>query len=417
MIGSVPYVVLKNQNSAKRSEQDLHKDTIKPDIFWVGGIDWNLRNFHGYITQHGTTYNSYLIKDKHITLVDTVKHYLYDEMIERIKQVTDPKNIEYIISNHVEMDHSGSLPKLMELIPNAQIITSPNGLKGLKRHYKKDWDFKVVKTNDTLNIGKKTLQFVHIPMVHWPDSMVTYIADDKLLLPNDAFGQHIASTQRFDDEIDKSFLFDEAAKYYANIVMPYGGQVQKALDAISSLDIDMIAPSHGLIWRSLIPDIVNKYNQWSTYKSDDNALIIYDSMWGSTEKIAQALLQGLLEAGVPVSLKNLSINNRSDIITEVLNSKLILIGSPTLNNNMLPSMGGFLTYLKGLKPLKKIGFVFGSYGWGGQAVGQMEEIIKGLKWDLPFESINLNYIPDKDELKKVEKTGKKIVYYLKKRGE
>jgi flavorubredoxin len=417
MIGSVPYVVLKNQNSAKRSEQDLHKDTIKPDIFWVGGIDWNLRNFHGYITQHGTTYNSYLIKDKHITLVDTVKHYLYDEMIERIKQVTDPKNIEYIISNHVEMDHSGSLPKLMELIPNAQIITSPNGLKGLKRHYKKDWDFKVVKTNDTLNIGKKTLQFVHIPMVHWPDSMVTYIADDKLLLPNDAFGQHISSTQRFDDEIDKSFLFDEAAKYYANIVMPYGGQVQKALDAISSLDIDMIAPSHGLIWRSLIPDIINKYNQWSTYKSDDNALIIYDSMWGSTEKIAQALLQGLQEAGVPVSLKNLSINNRSDIITEVLNSKLILIGSPTLNNNMLPSMGGFLTYLKGLKPLKKIGFVFGSYGWGGQAVGQMEEIIKALKWDLPFESINLNYIPDTDELKEVEKTGKKIGNYLKKRGE
>lgn len=199
--------------------------------------------------------------------------------------------------------------------------------------------------------------------------------------------------------------------------MPYGGQVQKALDALASLEIDMIGPSHGLIWRSHIPEIIKKYNQWSSYESNKKALIVYDSMWGSTEKIAQSLLKGLQEAGIPTTFRNLNSNHKSDIITEVLNSKLILIGSPTLNNNMLPSMGGFLTYLKGLRPQRKIGFVFGSYGWGGQAVSQMEQILKDLKWDLPVEGINLNYIPDEEELKMVEKTGNKLGNYLNKKGE
>jgi flavorubredoxin len=200
----------------------LNKIKIKPDIYWVGAIDWDLKNFHGYVTQRGTTYNSYLIMDKKITLVDTVKHYKFDEMITRLKEITDPKKIDYIVSNHVEMDHSGSIPKLLEICPNAKIITSIKGEKGLKRHYKKDYNFQVVNSGDTLNIGKKTLHFVYIPMVHWPDSMVTYIPSDKLLMPNDAFGQHIASSERFDDEMEWGILKEEAAKYYANIVMPYG---------------------------------------------------------------------------------------------------------------------------------------------------------------------------------------------------
>jgi len=391
----------------------LNKVEIKPDIYWVGGIDWDIRNFHGYSVQRGTTYNSYLIIDKKVTLVDTVKHYLYEEMLSRIKEIIEPSKIDYIISNHVEMDHSGSIQKLLEVAHNAKIITSTRGEKGLKRHYKKDWDFKVVKSGDTLNIGKRTLHFVHIPMVHWPDSMVTYIPTDKLLLPNDAFGQHIATSERFDDEIDWGILKEEAAKYYANIVMPYGGQVEKALEELSGLEIDMIAPSHGIIWRSQIPKILGEYIKWAQNETDEKALIIYDSMWGSTEKMAYKLMDGILEAGIPVTMKNLKNNHISDIITDVISSRLVLLGSPTLNNTMLPTMGGFLTYLKGLKPKNRIGFVFGSYGWGGQAVGEIENILKDLSWDMPVESININFVPDEKELEDVKKTGNKLGKYVK----
>jgi flavorubredoxin len=387
----------------------LKKIQIKPDIYWVGGIDWNLRNFHGYSTKRGTSYNAYLIIDKKITLVDTVKHYLFDEMLARIKEIVDPIKIDYIVSNHVEMDHSGSILKILEHYPNATVITSTRGEKGLRLHYKKELNFKVVKSGDTLNIGKRTLHFVHIPMVHWPDSMVTYIPSDKLLLPNDAFGQHIATIERFDDEIEWGILKEEATKYYANIVMPYGDQVKNALDAISSLDIDMIAPSHGIVWRSLIPDILKEYTKWANYETENKALIVYDSMWGSTEKIAFAIAEGIEETGIPIIIRNLKSTDISDIITDVISSKYILLGSPTINNTMLPSMGRFLTYLKGLRPRNRIGFVFGSYGWGGQAVGEIEKILKELHWELPEESININYIPNEDDLNNAKKIGKNLI--------
>ncbi|MEA3559783.1 MAG: FprA family A-type flavoprotein, partial [Candidatus Thermoplasmatota archaeon] len=320
---------------------------IKPGIFWVGGIDWDLRDFHGYKTQRGSTYNAYLIIDEKITLVDTVKHYLFDEMLARIKTIIDPSKIDYIVSNHVEMDHTGGLPKLLEIAKKAKIITSQNGEKGLRRHYKKDWDFQVVKTGDTLDIGRRTLHFVNIPMVHWPDSMVTYVAEDKLLLPNDAFGQHIATSERFDDELGLDIIWEEAAKYYANIVLPYGSQVVKALDIVETLDVDMIGPSHGIIWRSHIPKLLREYRKWATHETENKALIIYDTMWDSTRKMAHKLKEGLLESGFQVSMRCLKTNDISDIMTDVLTTKLILIGSPTLNNNMLPTMGAFLTYLKG----------------------------------------------------------------------
>lgn len=387
---------------------------IKPNIFWVGGIDWDIRNFHGYSTQRGTTYNAYLIMDERITLVDTVKHYLFDEMISRISDVVKPKKIENIVSNHVEMDHSGSLPKLLEIIPDATVITSTRGEKGLRRHFKKEWNFKVVQSGDALNIGNRKLHFVHIPMVHWPDSMVTYSPNDKLLLPNDAFGQHIASSERFDDELDWGILREEAAKYYANIVMPFGDQVKKALDSIKPLDIDMIAPSHGVIWRSNISKIVKEYSKWANYESDKKALIVYDSMWGTTEQMAYEIAEGLAASGINIKIRNLKTNHISDIITDVLDSKMILLGSPTLNNGFLPTMGGFLTYLKGLRPKKKIGFVFGSYGWGGQAVGEIEKIISELSWDMPYGSINLNYIPDNQEMLNLRNIGNKLGKYLKK---
>jgi flavorubredoxin len=390
----------------------LKKVEMKPDIYWVGGIDWDIRNFHGYSTRRGTTYNSYLIMDEKITLIDTVKHYLFEEMLTRIKEIVEPKKIDYIISNHVEMDHSGSLPKILELCPNATVITSTRGEKGLRRHYKKDWKYKVVKTGDTLDIGKRLLHFFEIPMVHWPDSMVTYIPTDKLLLPNDAFGQHIASSERFDDEIDWGILKEEAAKYYANIVMPYGGQVEKALEAISGFDINMIGPSHGIIWRSYISKIFNEYRKWAKYETDNKALIVYDSMWGTTEKIANKLKEGIEETGIPTTIRNLKTTHISDVITDVISSKMILLGSPTLNNTMLPSMGGFLTYLKGLRPKNRMGFVFGSYGWGGQAVGEIEKFLNDLSWDMPIESINLNFIPDQKELEEVKITGNKLGNYL-----
>ena len=387
----------------------LKKIQIKPEIYWVGGIDWNLRNFHGYSTNRGTTYNAYLIIDKKITLVDTVKHYLFDEMLARIKEIVDPSKIDYIVSNHVEMDHSGSILKMLEYCPNATVITSTRGEKGLRLHYKKDLKFKVVNSGDTVNIGKRTLHFVHIPMVHWPDSMVTYIPSDKLLPPNDAFGQHIATEERFDDELEWGILKEEAAKYYANIVMPYGDQVKKALETVDGLDINMIAPSHGIIWRSFIPKIMKEYKKWAGYETENKALIIYDTMWGSTEKIAYALAEGIEETGIPIIIRNLKNTDISDIMTDVNSSKYILFGSPTMNNTMLPSMGGLLTYLKGLRPKNRIGFVFGSYGWGGQAVGEIEKILNDLHWELPEKSIRINYIPDEADLNNAKKIGKKLV--------
>lgn len=386
----------------------LNKIEIKPNIYWVGGIDWDIRNFHGYLTQRGTSYNAYLIIDEKIVLVDTVKHYLFDEMLSRVKDIIDPSKIDYIVSNHVEMDHSGSLPKILAHTPNAKVITSTQGEKGLRRHYKKDWDFQVVKSGDTLDIGKRTLHFVHTPMVHWPDNMVTYIPKDKLLLPNDAFGQHIASSKRYDDEIGWDILREEASKYYANIVLPYGDQVKKALNALSGLEIDMIAPSHGIIWRSFIPKILEEYTKWSNHETENKALIVYDSMWGSTEKIAFMLGEGLKEEDTQVTIRNLKTNHISDVMTDLITTKMILIGSPTLNNGLLPSVGAFLTYIKGLRPRNRVGFAFGSFGWGGQAVGEIEKIMKELKWELPREGINMNYVPDDDELKKVKEIGKEL---------
>jgi flavorubredoxin len=386
----------------------LKKVELKQDIFWVGGIDWDIRNFHGYSTRRGTTYNSYLIKDEKITLIDTVKHYKFDEMISRIKEIVDPKKIDYIISNHVEMDHSGSLPKMQKLAPNAEIITSTRGEKGLKKHYKEKLNLKVVKSGEKLDIGKRTLHFVHIPMVHWPDSMVTYSPNDKILFPNDAFGQHIASSERFDDEIDWGILHEEAAKYYANIVMPFGDQVKKALDSVKDLEIEIIAPSHGIMWKTKIPDIIKEYKKWANYETEKKAVIIYDSMWESTEKLAYKLAEGFEENRIPATIRNLKKSHISDIITDVLTSKIICLGSPTLNNGMMPTMGEFLTYMKGLRPKNRIGFVFGSYGWGGQALKEIRKNIESLSWEFFEDNYNVNYVPNEEQLEKIKEIGKNL---------
>lgn len=374
---------------------------IKKGIHWVGAIDWDLRNFHGYLTQRGSTYNAYLIVDEKITLVDTVKHYMFDEMLERIKKVVDPAKIDIIVSNHVEMDHSGCLTKMLEICPKAVVVTSTNGEKGLKKHYDTSkWNLKAVNSGDTLNIGKRSLTFVHVAMVHWPDSMVTYIPEEKLLLPNDAFGQHVASNERFDDELGWDTAREEAAKYYANIVLPFGAQVTKALEAAATLDIDMIAPSHGVIWRKHIKDILPLYKKWAANETDDKAVVVFDTMWNSTKMIACAVREALEDKGIPAVPCDLKTTHISDVMTEVLSAKYIFVGSPTLNNGMLPTVAAFLTYMKGLAPKKRIGLAYGSYGWGGQSVGQIDDILKACGFQT-IESIKVQYIPSGTDLKAI----------------
>lgn len=381
---------------------------IKKGIYWVGAIDWDLRYFHGYITPRGSTYNAYLIKDEKTVLVDTVKHYKCEELLARVKDVVDPARVDYLVVNHIEPDHSGSFLKVLEAMPQLKIVTSPKAKKGLERYYKKELDCILVNSGDELNIGKRTLKFVHTPMVHWPDNMVTYIPEEKLLLPNDAFGQHIASAARFDDEMGWDIAIEEAGSYYANIVYPYGDQVNKALDIVGQLPIEMIAPSHGLIWRSYIPQLIANYRQWANHEAPRRALIVYDTMWGSTQKMATALQDGLESAGVPVTVRSLQTNHFSQIMPDVLHSRAVLIGSPTLNNGMLPTVSAFLTYLKGLRPRKKLGFVFGSYGWGGQGAKEAAAIIKELGWDIPVDLINTVYNPDESELEAVRQAGEKL---------
>ncbi len=375
---------------------------LSDNIFWVGGVDWDLRNFHGYVTQKGSTYNAYLIVDEKVVLIDTVKHYLKDEMLKRISTIIDPKKIDYIISNHVEKDHSGSIPALMEICPNAVILTSPNGEKGLKMHYKGDYKYQVMNSGDSFSTGKKTLQFVLTPMVHWPDNMVTYCPEDKILFSNDAFGQHIASYERFDDEYPIETILDEAKKYYANIVLPFGAQVQKALEQASKLDISMIAPSHGIIWRKHLDKILPLYNNWSKNNASEKAVIIFDSMWGSTTKIAEAIADAFECQDISFTLLDLQHNHISDIMTLLIDSRYICVGSPTLNNNMLPTVAAFLTYLKGLAPKNRIALAFGSYGWGGQSIQQVNDVLASCGFSM-LESIKVNYVPDVKQLEDISK--------------
>ncbi|MCJ7521664.1 MAG: FprA family A-type flavoprotein, partial [Dehalococcoidia bacterium] len=329
----------------------MSKVTLAKGVYWVGAVDWNIRNFHGYSTHVGTTYNSYLVVDEKIALIDTVKAPFYDEMLNRVKQIVDPEKIDYVVSNHVEMDHSGSLPMAMKDARNAKLITQEKfGEGGLRKTFHSDWPFETVKEGSELSLGKRKIVFIPTPMLHWPDSMCSYLVEDKILFSMDAFGQHIAHSSRFDDEIGLDVIMPEATKYYANILMPFGDLIVKAVDKLGGLDIGMIAPSHGVIWRSHLKDIVNAYASWGRGDSKNKALVIYDTMWGSTEKMAHALADGIISENVETRLYNLTQSDKSDIIKEVLDARVLLVGSPTLNNGIFPSVAGFLCYLKGLKP-------------------------------------------------------------------
>jgi flavorubredoxin len=374
---------------------------LKKGIYWVGAIDWDLRNFHGYLTQRGSTYNAFLIIDEKITLVDTVKDYLVDEMFERIAKVIDPSKIDYIISNHVEMDHSGGIPAVMEKAPNATIVASPNGVRGLKEHYGDTYTYQAVKNGDVLALGERNVNFVLTPMIHWPDNMVAYVPEEKLLFSNDAFGQHLASSERVDDEYPLDVIMEEARKYYANIVLPFGGQVQKALGDVGGLDIEMIAPSHGIVWKEHIPEIVAEYTKWASNETEKKAVICYDTMWGSTKKMAFAIQSVLEDEGYSTSIYNVSLTHISDIMTDLITAEYVCVGSPTLNNNMLPTVSAFVTYLKGLAPKKRKAIAFGSFGWNGVSMKHIGEALDSVGFDVRTVQ-KTKYIPFEEELTRIK---------------
>ncbi len=381
----------------------MNKVELKPGIYYVGVVDWHLRNFHGYSIHRGTTYNAYLVVDEKIALIDTVKAPFAGELLDRISEIIDPASIDYVISNHVEMDHSGAIPAVMEAAPKATLVTSdPSGLKGLKAHYGSDFEFQQVKAGDVISLGKRTLTFVATPMLHWPDNMVTYCPEEKILFSNDAFGQHFTSSRHFDDEVRLSEVMADARGYYANILMPYSAQAKKALAIVEGLDLELIAPSHGIIWRSHIKEILEAYRYFSEGTTEDTALVIFDSMWHSTEKMAHSIAEGFSRRGSTVRLLDLKENDLSDVVTEILTARYIAVGSPTLNNNILPNVAALLTYLKGLQPKNKKGFAFGSYGWGGQSTGIINQALGDLGFELLLEPVRINYLPTKEQLQELE---------------
>lgn len=378
-------------------------------VYWVGVIDWNIRDFHGYTTRRGTTYNAYLIVDKKVALIDTVKAPFFPEMMRRIAAVTEPSSIDYVISNHVEMDHSGSLPMLLEHAAKAELITSERfGEAGLEKHFHLARPMTAVKEGSELDLGGRKLTFVPIPMLHWPDSMVTYSPQDELLFSSDAFGQHLATSQRFDDEVDSGVLMQEAAKYYANILLPFSNLIPGAVKKLGGLDIKTIAPGHGVVWRADPARIVAAYADWGAGKVTKKALVIYDTMWGSTARMATAIAEAIAAEGVEVKLYSLTASDKSDIMTEVLDARAVLIGSPTLNNGMFPTVAEFLCYLKGLKPRGKLGAAFGSYGWGGGATTAVRQEMEQTGIEMVEPDLAVKWVPDETELAQCAELGKRL---------
>jgi anaerobic nitric oxide reductase flavorubredoxin len=389
---------------------------LSENIFWVGAVDWNIRHFHGftYSTHRGTTYNAYLIIDKKTALVDSVYTPFAEEMIENIREIIDPSKIDYVVANHVETDHSGAIGEILKLAPKAKVIGTARCKEGLQKHYFGNWDFQVVKTGEEISLGKRSLKFIEAPMLHWPDSMFTYIDKDTLLLPNDAFGQHLATSKRFDDEVDEKILMEEAAKYYANILWPFSQLVIRKIEEVQKLGlkISMIAPSHGIIWRGNPMKIVEAYLKWAKGEAEKKVLVVYDTMWGSTEKMAKAIVNGISSEGVEAMVFRLPFSDRGDIIGELLGAKGIVVGSSTINNGVLPTVAPFLEEMQGLRPRNKIAAAFGSYGWGGGAVKTIEESLEKASMEIVAPALTIKWVPDKDEIQKCFEFGKEFAKKL-----
>jgi len=393
---------------------------IRDSIYWVGAIDWSVRDFHGYVTPRGPTYNNYLLLDEDITLIDTVKFDFAEATLRCIENLIDPAKIKNVVINHIENDHASSLDRIMELAPHATIYITEKGKRGLDRFFDTShWKIQIVKTGDTLKTGRMTLQFIETPMLHWPDSMMTYIAEEKILFSQDAFGQHIAAAERYDDEYIKSVsaedLDDAVIEYYANILMPFGGLIRRKIEEIVKLglEIEMIAPDHGIIWRKDPRRVLQLYNEMAIGKADLSVAIIYDTMWHSTEEMTIPIAAGIRDGGVEVNVMKLRTTPTSVAIKEFWRSRGTLIGSPTLNNLMFPSVAEFLYHVRGLRPTNRIVGAFGSYGWGGGAVKEI--LAEGQKMGLEVvdPGIQITYRPSRSDEESCFEFGKSFAEQVK----
>lgn len=385
---------------------------IKNNVYWTGKIDWELRKFHGdeYSTFKGSTYNSYLVKEEKTVLIDTVWTPFAKEFVQNLAKEIDLSKIDYIIANHAEIDHSGALPELMRHIPDTPIYCTKNGLKSFKGHFHEDWNFNVIKTGDRLSLGSKELIFVEAPMLHWPDSMMAYLTEDNILFSNDAFGQHYASEFMFNDRVDQNELFNEALKYYANILTPFSPLVTRKINEFLSLDLplDIICPSHGVIWRDNPAQIVEQYLKWADNYKENQITIIYDTMWEGTRKMAENIAKGIREEDNTLNVKlfNVAKTDKNEIITEIFKSKAILIGSPTINRGILTSVAGLLEVIMGLKFTGKKAAAFGSFGWSGESPKIISDRLKDAGFDMIDEGIKINWNPDTQDIDKCRQYGK-----------
>jgi len=383
---------------------------ISEKVYWVGAIDWNIRDFHGYSTKRGTTYNAYLILSEKPTLIDTVKKEFYGEMMERISGVIDPKKIEIIISNHSELDHSGALPQTITATQAKEVYVSAMGMKDLTGHFHEDLKLKVVKTGDKIDVGGDTISFVEARMLHWPDSMFSYLEKENILFSNDVFGMHYATSKLFDDENDERIWMTQAEKYYANIILPYSDIVLRFLDQVKKMGLSplLIAPDHGFIWRKDPSRIVDLYAKWAAQTPNNKAVIIYDTMWGSTDLMARQIADGLRAGGSDVRLLSMHSNDRSKAALEILDASALIIGSPVLNSQIFPAMADVLCYLKGLRKKGLIGAAFGSYGWNGAPVDSLTKTLEEMGVEVVAPAVKSPFVPDENIKKSCFELGQLI---------
>ncbi len=382
---------------------------ITDKVYWVGAIDWAIRDFHGYATPRGTTYNAFLIIDEKITLIDTVKRPFMDELLSRISSIIDPRKIDYIVSNHSEMDHSGSLPEIIATVAPEKVLASKMGRKALFEHFGVEVD--EIESGEELKLGDLTLKFLETRMIHWPDSMFTYIPEEKLLFSQDAFGMHLATSERYADEIPLDIMRRESDTYYANIVLPYSPMVKNTIKKVGEmgLEIELLCPDHGPIWRSKdIAIILEWYNAYIEQKPTRKAVVLYDTMWGSTEKMARAIADGIAETGVEAKVINVRSTPRSEVMMQLLFAGALVVGSPTLNQAIFPTLADVLTYAKGLKPKNLIGAVFGSYGWSGEATAHLQAILEDMGVKIIAEPVKISYVPTTADLVECRAFGAKV---------
>ncbi|MDD4573054.1 MAG: MBL fold metallo-hydrolase [Sphaerochaeta sp.] len=386
------------------------KRLVKNNVSWVGKIDWELETFHGddYSINNGSSQNAYLIQEEKTVLIDTVWKPYEREFRENLEREIDLEKIDFIVMNHGEVDHSGALPYLMEKIPNTPIYCTANAVKSLVGQYHHpEWNFKVVKTGDSVDIGNgKSLVFVDMRMLHWPDSMATYMTGDNILFSNDAFGQHLAVEELFNDKTDQCLLWEEALKYYANILAPFSPLVKRKIEEIvgMNLPIDIIAPSHGAIWRDNPLQIVEKYAKWADNYQEDQITIVYDTMWDGTKALAHSLANEIqkISPDTRVKIFNISQTDKNDIMTQVFVSKAIAVGSPTVGQSILSSVAGWLHFLFELKFKKKKAAVFGCYGWSGEGVEVLEELLVKSGFEVTGPKVKVNWNPKQENLQEMK---------------